>query len=168
MAQLSADRPPQGFEHLVVMHSKAKSAWNGPGWTTHLRHKAMRSNGKHPTEKPLDQALDLVHWFTDPGDIVYDPCAGVATIGLACRLLGRHYVGAETDQTHYETGSKRLETPVAELLERDRRGIRRWVHSVRYRDEKAELIRKPRDVQHWRMIVAIHRDLEILERNVAA
>jgi hypothetical protein len=99
MPQLSGDRPPQGSEALLLFwgYQGGRKSWNGPGNLTHLAHKCLRGEQKHKTEKPLDQALDLVHWFSDPGDLVFDPFAGSGVIGLACRLLDRDYVGCEVD-----------------------------------------------------------------------
>ncbi len=68
--QKSGDRPTQGFEVLSLFWGRAHSrkAWNGPGSLTCLRHKCLRGADKHRTEKPLDQALDLVSWFSNgPG-----------------------------------------------------------------------------------------------------
>ena len=78
MPQLSGDRPPQGFESLVCLHRAGpkgkpiKKHWNGPGNLTHLAHTCLRGEGKHKCEKPLDQALDLVSFFSDAGDNVLD------------------------------------------------------------------------------------------------
>lgn len=65
--QKSGDRPTQGFEVLSLFWGRAHSrkAWNGPGSLTCLRHKCLRGADKHRTEKPLDQALDLVSWFSN-------------------------------------------------------------------------------------------------------
>jgi hypothetical protein len=99
MPQLSGDRPPQGAEAIIIFYGngKGRKHWNGPGNLTHCNHKCMRGEHKHKAEKPLDQALDLVQWFSDPGEIIYDPCAGSGTIGLAALMLGRAYVGIEID-----------------------------------------------------------------------
>jgi len=68
--QKSGDRPTQGFEVVSLFWGRAHSrkTWNGPGSLTCLRHKCLRGADKHRSEKPLDQALDLVSWFTNgPG-----------------------------------------------------------------------------------------------------
>lgn len=115
MPQRSGDRPPSGCELLVIGHAKGKMRWYGPGNLTALRHKSMRGDGKHPTQKPLDQALDLVAFFSEPGDFIYDPTAGFATLGVACALLRRNYVGCElsvnadgTPNDWFERGRQRL------------------------------------------------------------
>lgn len=125
MPQLSGDRPPQGFEHVLVFHPKGKKRWNGPGNLIQLKHLALRGEEKHKCEKPLDQALDLVSYFTDIGESVFDPFAGHATIGIACRLLGRHYAGFENDPEWCEKGQKRL----IELLPRDIERVLRWLET---------------------------------------
>ncbi|HTJ17763.1 MAG TPA: DNA methyltransferase [Steroidobacteraceae bacterium] len=132
MPQLSGDRPPQGFEALLVTHRQyvgprggrrpLAKRWNGPGNLTALLHSCLRGDDKNKAEKPLDQALDLVSWFTEPGETVFDPYAGRATIGLACRLLGRGYVGFEIRQREFQRAKARLEGPLsARDLERMRR-----------------------------------------------
>jgi hypothetical protein len=112
MPCLFADRPPQGWEPLVLLHAAVRPEWYGPGWLTHFEHRCLRGRAKHKTEKPLDQSLDLVSFFTKPGELVYDPCGGRAGLGLACRVLGRRYIGCELDAGHHEIGAERLVQPV--------------------------------------------------------
>lgn len=137
--QQSGDRPPQGAEALVLAHGPGKMTWRGPGNLTHLNHKALRGDDKHPTEKPLDQALDLISWFTDPGDLVYDPTCGSGTFGVACVLLGRHYVGcnwggdddAAAAKHWAEFAAKRIDAAQRGTLSpRDAERLRRWLSSV--------------------------------------
>ncbi len=134
MPQLSGDRPPQGFEHLIVLHyaergrkiKPVKKKWNGPGNLTHLAHLCMRGDGKHKCQKPLDQCLDLVSYFSDPGETVFDPFAGSAAIGQACRLLGRNYLGIEADTEWATRGNYRL---AEELSESDHDRLLRWINA---------------------------------------
>lgn len=126
--QKSGDRPTQGFEVLSLFWGRAHSrkAWNGPGSLTCLRHKCLRGTTKHRTEKPLDQMLDLVSWFSngpglpwgpeantpaavvlgremtarwaqDASKPVLDTCLGSGTTAVACALLDRDCVGFELD-----------------------------------------------------------------------
>jgi site-specific DNA-methyltransferase (adenine-specific) len=99
MPQLSGDRPPTGCEAVVIAYGsqRGRKHWNGPGNLMALTHKCLRGEGKHKAEKPLDQALDLVSYFSDPGELVMDPFSGSGTVGLACAILGRNFVGAELD-----------------------------------------------------------------------
>lgn len=124
MPQLSGDRPPQGFEHVLLFHPPGKKRWNGPGNLTHFDHLALRGEDKHKCEKPLDQALDAVSFFSDIGEHVFDGFAGHGTIGLACRLLGRRYTGFELDPKWATRANQRLTGPISD---RDLDRIIRWL-----------------------------------------
>jgi len=49
----------------------------------------------HPTQKSVPLLKNLISLFTDPGDVVIDPCAGSGTTLLAAELLGRKSYGFE-------------------------------------------------------------------------
>ncbi len=57
--------------------------------------KSLRGKDKYSCEKPLDLMLALVSDYSDPGDVVIDPCCGVGTTVLAAHLLGREAHGLE-------------------------------------------------------------------------
>lgn len=184
MPQLTADRPPQGWEPLVVLRHPGKSEWYGPGWLTHLKHECLRGSKKHKTEKPLDQSLDLVSWFTLPGEIVFDPCGGRAGLGLACRILGRRYVGGEKNVDHWSIGNERLAAPVGSYGS-DAERLARWIEAADARvvkcreviahDEglKARKLARLRElgeptekVERRRVAVQAHRCLEATLRDL--
>jgi len=47
--------------------------------------------------------------FTKPGDIVYDPFAGMATTGISCIDLNRKFIGTEIEKDCYDNACLRLE-----------------------------------------------------------
>ena len=118
--------PPQTYEAVLLFCHTGERHWNGSGMrdSAILQHKCLRGANKHKTEKPLDQALDLVAWYTDPGETVFDPFAGRGTIGLACRILGRKYVGTEIDRRECDLACARITNPA--LSDRDRARVSRW------------------------------------------
>jgi DNA methylase len=128
MPQLSGDRPTTGCEMLVITYGsgKGRKHWNGPGNLLSFEHTCLRGEGKHKTEKPLDQLLDLVSYFSDRGENVFDPCAGSGTTGLACKLLDRQFVGLEIDPIWVEFANARL---TRELTKRDQTRLDRWLVS---------------------------------------
>lgn len=146
--QLSGDRPPTGCEFITICHAQEigkrggrkprKKVWNGRGNMTHLEHAdvdgaddgpavllhaALRGEDKYKAEKPLDQALELVSAFSSPGGTVCDPTCGVGTTGLACRLLGRNFVGFEILPEVCDIATARVAGP---LSGRDEDRIARW------------------------------------------
>ena len=52
----------------------------------------------HPTQKPVVLLKRLIGIFTDPGDVVIDPCAGSGSTLRAAYELGRNSYGFEIDR----------------------------------------------------------------------
>lgn len=163
--QLSGDRPCTGAEAVLIFHrtrdaKPVKKHWNGPGSLvafgvdydaearTHAPRRALRGQDKHPTEKPLDLMLDLVSWFSDPGEVVFDPCAGHGTTALACRLLGRSCLALERDETWARRAASRV---TSVLSDRDRVRAQEWCISA---EAEASRVPTPKaengsDVKTW-------------------
>lgn len=136
--QITGDRPCSGAEAVLHFHGKdgrkpRKKHWNGPGGLTHYARKSLRGDDKHPTEKPLDLMLDLVCFFTDPGEAILDLFAGRCTTGLAARLLGRDCLCVEQIAQWAELGALRCEGP---LTDRDRDAAREWAESTAEQADK--------------------------------
>ena len=55
----------------------------------------------HPAQKPIKVLKRLIEIFTDPGDVVIDPCAGSGSTLRAAHELGRSAFGFEIDRTFY-------------------------------------------------------------------
>ena len=56
----------------------------------------------HPAQKPVAVLKRLIEIFTDPGDVVIDPCAGSGTTLRAAYELGRSAYGFEIDRNFYQ------------------------------------------------------------------
>ena len=67
----------------------------------------------HPATFAEAFALDAVNVWSNPGDLVVDPFAGSTTVGRACQILGRHFVGSERVPKYHEIGLRRLRDPAA-------------------------------------------------------
>lgn len=52
----------------------------------------------HPNQKPVKLLKQLISVFTDPGDVVIDPCAGSGTTLRAAYELGRNSYGFEVSR----------------------------------------------------------------------
>lgn len=55
----------------------------------------------HPTQKPISVLKRLIEIFTDPGDVVIDPCAGSGSTLQAAFELGRNAYGFEVSREFY-------------------------------------------------------------------
>jgi DNA modification methylase len=62
----------------------------------------------HPTEKPQDILEFLLKYWSDEGDVVLDPTMGGGSTGVACKTLGRNFIGYEKDTDIYEIACARI------------------------------------------------------------
>nr|DAM03130.1 MAG TPA: adenine specific DNA methyltransferase [Caudoviricetes sp.] len=62
----------------------------------------------HPTQKPVPVLRRLIEVFTDPGDVVIDPCAGSGTTLLAAEQLGRKAYGFEIKKDFYKDATEKV------------------------------------------------------------
>ena len=109
--QFSGDRPGHGYESIVVAHAPGRTRWNGGGMKgVYVCNRIDRDSGwLHPTQKPLALMEALVRDFTDPDELILDPFAGSGTTGVACKRLGRNFVGWERDPKFHAAALKRLD-----------------------------------------------------------
>jgi hypothetical protein len=56
----------------------------------------------HPAQKPVKVLKKLIETFTDPVDVVIDPCFGSGSTARACLESGRNFYGLEINKKFYE------------------------------------------------------------------
>lgn len=67
------------------------------------------SEGKlHPTQKPVALFEWMINTYTNPGDVVLDPCMGSGTTGVAALRCGRKFIGCEQDTKYFKVAEERL------------------------------------------------------------
>jgi len=66
------------------------------------------NNYIHPTQKPVALMEYLIKTYTNEGDTVLDNCMGSGTTGVACKNLGRNFIGIELDKTYFDLATKRI------------------------------------------------------------
>lgn len=108
--QFTGDRPAAGAEAIVVAHRPGKKRWNGGGRRNVFRFEVNGERGDkpHPTTKPLPLMRELVSLFSDPGELILDPFAGSGSTGVACRQLGRRFIGWELNREYFDIACRRL------------------------------------------------------------
>lgn len=70
----------------------------------------------HPTQKPVPLLERLIEIFTDPNDVVIDPCAGSGSALLAAANCGRRAYGFEIKKNFYRDAKQLLATCVQTKL----------------------------------------------------
>jgi len=64
--------------------------------------------GHHPTQKPIKLMQALIALTTQEGQIVLDPFCGSGSTLVAAKLLGRNYIGLESNKEYADTAKERL------------------------------------------------------------
>ena len=77
-------------------------------WTGALTSPQEKKYGKHPTQKPLYLLERIVLASTAEGAVVLDPFCGSSTTGVACKELGRFYIGIDNCLEYLEISKERL------------------------------------------------------------
>lgn len=113
-------------EYGIVMYRDKLPKFNniGPDGKGHMVFNWFRweRDGKdipkiHPTQKPITVLKRLIEVFTDPGDVVIDPCAGSGSTLRAAWELGRNSYGFEVSKRFYtEASGKMLNMAVQETM----------------------------------------------------
>lgn len=62
----------------------------------------------HPAQKPVALLKRLIEIFTDPGDVVIDPCFGSGSTGRACIETGRNFYGFEINKEFYRRAKEEM------------------------------------------------------------
>ena len=62
----------------------------------------------HPTQKPVQLLEHLIQIFTDPGDVVIDPCAGSGSTLLAAAQCERKSFGFEIKKDFYKEAQEKV------------------------------------------------------------
>lgn len=121
-------------EHAVVLYRDKLPKFNNGRQIDQDTGKPIRGTGKmifnwiewkkdgkdipriHPTQKPVNVIKRLIEIFTDPGDVVIDPCAGSATSLRAAAELNRHGYGFEIEKKFYRDAQEKMLTNIETQL----------------------------------------------------
>ena len=71
----------------------------------------------HPTQKPVPLLERLIEIFTDPGDVIIDPCAGSGSTLLAAGNLGRRAYGFEIKKDFFKAANEQVLPLIQNKLE---------------------------------------------------
>ena len=87
----------------VVAHDWETGMWNIPNVKAHHPEKTIQ-----PCQFPVELVQRCVLALTNPGDLVFDPFAGVGSTLIAAALLGRRSIGAEKEKSYHKIALDRL------------------------------------------------------------
>ena len=62
----------------------------------------------HPTQKPVKLFRNIIKDYSEQGDLILDPFIGSGTTAVACKQLGRNFIGFEISKEYCDIANKRL------------------------------------------------------------
>lgn len=92
-------------DKLPKFNNRGRMIFN---WFEMRRDSAAEYPKTHPTQKPVALLKQLISIFTDPGDVVIDPCAGSGTTLRAAYELGRNSYGFEVSREFYKLAKEKM------------------------------------------------------------
>jgi site-specific DNA-methyltransferase (adenine-specific) len=99
----------------ILIYSKGK--WKKRGRWQDLSIVNEKEKEWHEWQQPLEEVEWLVRYFSQPGDLVVDPCAGGFTTAVACRNLGRRCISCDIDRSAVIRGQDRLAAKAPGLVD---------------------------------------------------
>jgi DNA modification methylase len=73
-------------------------------------------NYGHPCPKPVPWAKWIIYRFCPDGGGVLDPFMGSGTTGVACKELGRNFIGIDIEPRYYEIAKRRIQNTTTDMF----------------------------------------------------
>jgi DNA modification methylase len=89
-------------------YTEMHDVWNSPICQGKERLKDENGKSLHPTQKPLSIIEKAVRIFSNEGDVILDPFAGVCTTLVAAKKNGRKSIGFDLSEKYLLAGIDRL------------------------------------------------------------
>ena len=96
----------------IVVYSKGE--WTKEGEWFDVSMVKAKEKVWHPWQEPLEEVERLVKDFSQPGELVVDPCGGGFTTAVACMRLGRLCIACDIDKASVIRGQDRLAGPTSD------------------------------------------------------
>lgn len=90
-------KKPHKFNYQLMKHLNGDKQMTDV-WRLPAIGRWEKSQGKHPTQKPLSLLTRIILASTDPNDWILDPFSGSSTTGIAANLCGRRFAGIELQE----------------------------------------------------------------------
>jgi ParB-like chromosome segregation protein Spo0J len=109
LAYVMPDASPRMWARKVYSRWKPVLVFgDAKGWLADVIMPKDDGRTRHKWEQSESGMNALIEALTEPGWLVCDPCMGVATTAVACRELGRRFVGCDVDGAAVKLARARL------------------------------------------------------------
>ena len=113
-------------------------------WEIPLLNPKAKERVGYPTQKPIELLDQIIKIATDKGDIVLDPFLRSGTTMVSAKLLGRNFIGFDTNKEAINICLKRLEKPIKTESLLLKRGLKSY--EIKTENEKSILSRFECDI----------------------
>jgi DNA modification methylase len=72
--------------------------------------------GSHPCPYPISLINKIIRHLTREKETVLDPFMGSGTTGVACKELGRNFIGIEIEPKYFEIAKRRIENTTQDMF----------------------------------------------------
>jgi DNA modification methylase len=79
-----------------------------PSNTLQYRSAREHDDERHICPLQLDVIKRGIHLWSNPGDLVWSPFAGIGSEGFCALQMGRRFIGSELKQSYWEQAKKNL------------------------------------------------------------
>lgn len=111
-------RPVGNCEYGLILYRDKLPKFNNEGRMVFNAMDWPRDNASpkiHPTQKPVGLLMRLINLFTDPGEVVIDPCSGSGSTIIAAQKTGRTAYGFEIKKDFHRLSNEWLENEKRQL-----------------------------------------------------
>lgn len=101
------------FEYILFFRKGKGVKINNCGTSDILSIPNVKMKGEdgknlHDTEKPIGLMEILIGNSSNENSVVLDPFMGIGSAGIACKNLGRQFIGIEIDDNYYQIAKHRI------------------------------------------------------------
>jgi site-specific DNA-methyltransferase (adenine-specific) len=108
---------PNNHKLGVVSESETvNTGFRYPETVIYFQQKWRRQDQLHPTQKPVELLEYLINTYTQTGNTVLDFTMGSGSTGVACKNLGRNFIGMEINEKYFEIAKRRINQTTENLL----------------------------------------------------
>jgi site-specific DNA-methyltransferase (adenine-specific) len=107
---------PMNGQHIWLSSTESCLFIKKPGATFNehcqsavWRESVERAIKDHPTPKPVLLMKRLIEASSNPNDIVFDPCMGSGSVGLACKMTDRTFWGCDINPEYVTKAKQRID-----------------------------------------------------------
>ena len=76
-------------------------------WNINQVKNVSKEKTEHPCQMPLEVMTNIISLLPDDC-IIIDPFMGSGTTGVACKLLGKSFIGVEIDREYFDVAKERI------------------------------------------------------------